>query len=100
MLHDLDHGRRVEPGQPVIPIQQRPMDQPDTLALLVGQPAADTKTELVLRDLERSERYIHADDLGELFLPEQRLEQLALAAAQIENARGGRLLQSRQAGTA
>ena len=79
------------PLQPLVAIHQRAVHQPNPLALLRRQ--AIELAAAIPRRSERAAGDVHADDLGELPIGEQPPQQLALAAAEIEHARGARCLQ-------
>jgi len=49
------------------------VQQADALTLLVREPPADAKAEFLLGDVQRPQRHVHANNLGELLIREQRL---------------------------
>src|SRR5262249_36651308 len=100
VLDDLDDRGSVEAVETLVPVEQRAVDEPDALALLVREPAANSEAQLLLRDLQRAQGHIHSDDLRELLLPEERLEQLAFSATQVEHALGARFPQRGDHGVA
>ena len=68
MLDDLDHGSGIELLQPLVPVQQRSVDQFDAIRL--GQRQA-VQLQPTLACFKRSDRDIQADDLLELLVLEQ-----------------------------
>src|SRR5207253_7043023 len=72
---------------------QRTVQQADALTLLVREPPAGAHAELLFGDFQRPKRNVHAGDLGELSVREQRLEELPLAAAEIEDTCSAGILQ-------
>ena len=93
MLDDLDDDGRVEPGEPLVAIEKRAVQELHAVVeSLPPEPFAG--------DFERADRDVDADDLGELPIPREIAEHLAVAAAEVENAFRPRRLHSRQHGSA
>ncbi len=87
MLNDLDDGGGVEAFQPLVAVHQGAVEQLHALGLLGRQPL---QLQPPLGHFQRADRHVQADDLLELLLLEQLADQLAFAAAKIEDALGAR----------
>ena len=85
MLDHLDHGGCVEARQTCVAVHQRTVEQRDALALLRCQPL---QLQSRACPLQRAPRYIKPHDLIELGFLQQRLNQSALTATQVEHALG------------
>jgi len=82
----LDHFHQhhgVVPGKPVVPVGHRRLEQPDPLALPVGE---GVESQPSLGGLEGARGDVDADDLGERVVREQCPEQRSLAAAEVDHA--------------
>ena len=84
VLDHFDDGRRVEPGQPLVTVGERGLEELDPLALSWCEPL---EPQPALRDLEDGVGDVHADDLQERRLLQQLAQQLAAAAAEVEHPR-------------
>jgi hypothetical protein len=82
VLDHLHYRRRVVAGQALVAVGQRPVQQADAL-LLGGRQAVEPQP--VARRLQGAIRDIHADDLLEGAVAQQRLQEAALAAAQVKH---------------
>ena len=92
MLDDLDNRRRLEPGQPFVPVHQRAVQEPNAIFLPRRQVI---QPEPILGDLQHPHGHVHADDLLELLFLEEFPEQFALPAAEVQNSLRPRRLQDR-----
>src|SRR6266568_832632 len=84
MLDHLDDRRRVEAGQSLVAIGEGRLEQFDTVALAWRQAV---EPQPALRDFECGVGDVDADDLLERRLLQQRPQQLAAAAAEVEHPR-------------
>ena len=66
----------------LISIHQRPLEEVDSPGLPLRKPL---QIQPLPGDVQRSDRDIHADDLLELGICEQRLEECPFAATQVEH---------------
>ncbi len=82
MFDNLDHGRRVVARKPAVTVHQGPVAQPDALALRRGKAV---ELESLGSDLKRAPGHVHADDLLELSIGEQKSDKLPFAAAEVEH---------------
>ena len=82
MLHDLHHGRRVEPREAAVAVDERAVEEPQALALLG---AHRREAEALGGDPEGARVDVHPHDLRHLRIGEQALEELAVAAAEIDH---------------
>ena len=82
MLDNFDDGRSIEAGQPLVAINERALHHAQA-RLDHGREAVVVKS--FAGDFKRPMRNVHADNLGKLLFLEQRLEQPALATAQVEH---------------
>ena len=78
----LDDGRRIEPGEPLVTVGERRLEELDPLALSWCEPL---EPQPALRNLEGGVGDVDADDLQERRLLQQRAQQLAIAAAEVEH---------------
>ena len=89
MLHDLGQDGGVEPGQPRVAVGQCGLDQFEPLDDPVDDPVgASVEPQPAAGRRQRLERHVRADDPGEDGFVEERGEQRALAAAEIEHRPG------------
>ena len=83
MLDYFDDGSRIETSQPLVPVNQRAVNQFDPLLLLGWQPVV---TQPMYRPLERLHGNVQAYDSLKLLVLQELPEQPSFAAPQIEDA--------------
>jgi hypothetical protein len=84
MLYDFHNGGGVKPVHTAIPVHQRTLQQRNPLSLPIRHAG---QLEASRRLFERPVRYVHTDNLFELRLTQQKLNESALPAPQIEDTR-------------
>ncbi len=90
MLNDLDGRRGVEPRQTGVAVEERAVEEPDALTELRG---GVVQMKPVASPLERANRDVQPDDLGELPVGEKFAEESAFAAPEVKDAPGPGLLE-------
>ena len=94
VLDDLHQHGGVEPGQPRVAVGQRGLSSRSRSRWRSGIRSRRSRRG---GDLQRAVRHVDADDLGERRVGEQRREQRALAAAEVDDARRARGRAARRA---
>ena len=89
MLDDFDQGRRVEAGEAVVSVEQRALNEVDTDALARGHLVEVQALGGVSQGLVR---YVHTEDVLDFKLAQKQPQQFAFAAAQVEHALGGQVV--------
>src|SRR3546814_12699391 len=82
MLDNLDNGGRVEILQPVVPVDERALQQLDAPALKIGH---IVEPEPLGGRGEHPGRHFHPNDAGKAAMLDQLTKQHALAAAAIDD---------------
>ena len=82
VFDNLDDGGGIKPVEPLVPVHQRAVDQLHPAGLSLGQPL---QLQTAGGDFEGADRHVQTQGFLELPVLEQFPDQLALAAAQVEN---------------
>ncbi len=85
VFDDFNDRRRIKAFQPLVSIDQRSVDQFQTLRLPCGEAV---ELQSFLGHLQRVDRNVHADDFVKLPILQQFTQQLAFAATKVENPAG------------
>ncbi len=91
VLDHLDDRSGLVAGEPPVSIHEGTLEELDALPLLLGHLL---EPEPIAGDLQGSMRHVDADDLVEGLLLEERSNELALAAAEVQDPLGAALFES------